>query len=313
MHSKILFFFILFINLQIFTPNVFAQKFTLPPGITLPPGVTLPDEVLPENYQTVHQALIIRSTSNDYKDYICGGVIVLNYTILTSASCLLKDDSNFYSASELSVFVGFYSIESSQIVQNPQRSEVKEVITHGRYNRRTGANNLALLKLSNMISSDDRIMPTIPSSDTINEAIWKEKECVVLNYENDKPIVKIVKPAKRDYCNDKSWPLETFCTQSHSEVFDKCEAREGFPLICDGYLQGLVTKSCEIDDSIMQYNDISQLYYWIFIKQLDEENPYQLLDSELARYFIFGALDFIAWVIGTPKIADEFEVIKFFF
>jgi hypothetical protein len=77
-------------------------------------------------------------------------VIVLNYTILTSAGCLAKDETSFYTADELSVVVGFYSI-SDLIASTPQTFAVGDVITHGRFNRRTGANNIALLKVTHSL------------------------------------------------------------------------------------------------------------------------------------------------------------------
>lgn len=89
-------------------------------------------------------------------------------------------------------------------------------------------------------------------------------------------------------------------------------SKEGSAMICGGYLQGIVSRGSSFEDELIKITDVSQFYYWIIIHQLDE-NPYQLIDSELVRYILFSALDFIAWVIGTPKIADQFEVIKFFF
>lgn len=123
-----------------------------------------------------------------------------------------------------------------------------------------------------------------------------------------------VLPIYHKTCTEASgedWPLETFCTGNSTDTIDKCVARAGFPLICNGYLQGIVTRSCD-GDGIMQYTDVSQNYFWIFIKQLKEQ-PYKLIDNEYLRTFLFGTLDFFAWVIGTPSVADKFEIIKFMF
>lgn len=80
---------------------------------------------------------------------ICNGVLLLNYTVITSASCLVKSDGSFYSSDELSVAIGFLSIESNGIDTSidPQYYEVRNVITHGRFNKDLKLNNIALLKV----------------------------------------------------------------------------------------------------------------------------------------------------------------------
>lgn len=80
---------------------------------------------------------------------ICNGVLLLNYTIATSASCLLKDNGNFYNPNELTVAVGFLTIEANgvQATIQPQYFDVKDVITHRRFNENLKVNNIALLKV----------------------------------------------------------------------------------------------------------------------------------------------------------------------
>jgi hypothetical protein len=102
--------------------------------------------------------------------------------------------------------------------------------------------------------------------------------------------------------------METFCSGSN-DVNDACSYNEGSALICNGYLQGIVS-SCS--ESFTQYTDTSVFYYWLLINQLNE-NPYQLLDIAIVRKSIGGILDVIAWYFDSPKLADQFEVIKFFF
>ena len=109
----------------------------------------------------------------------------------------------------------------------------------------------------------------------------------------------------------QSWPTETFCSGNDADLFDTCDGNQGSALICDGMLQGIVTRSCS-SDVVMQYSDVSQFFFWLAIKQLDE-NPFRLMDNELVRYYLFGALDFFAWVSGSTHVADTFELVKFFF
>lgn len=279
----------------------------LPPGITLPPWITLPPGIdigdLPDSYMLIHQALITQRSNTNLNQHLCGGALVLNFTIITSANCLLKGDGNFYDASELSVALGFYSVQDDAAAI-PKFFDVKEVIVHGRFNRRTKANNIAMIKLSSEVSAGDKISPTAPSGDKISSSM----ECFLLAYSNNAAKITEIKPKYNSACSkqtQESWPLEIFC--SGESDFDTCEGSEGSALICGGLFQGIVTRTCQ-DDKIMQYTDASQFFYWIGIHQLDE-NPYRFMDNELVRYFLFSALDYVAWLVGTPKIADRKSVV----
>lgn len=132
-------------------------------------------------------------------------------------------------------------------------------------------------------------------------------------YSQNQPKAISITPRIHSACTardqDESWPLETFC--SGGSEFDTCQATRGSALICGGLLQGIVTRSCN-SDHIMQYTDVSQFFFWTAVNQFDE-NPYRLMDNEIVRYLLFSVLDFIAWVVGTPGIADKFELVKFFF
>lgn len=71
----------------------------------------------------------------------------MNFTILTSANCLLNSNGDFFNASDLSVVLGLYSIQNN-IPPEPTTFDVQDIIVHRRYNRRTQANNVALLRVS---------------------------------------------------------------------------------------------------------------------------------------------------------------------
>lgn len=78
----------------------------------------------------------------------CSGVLISNFTVLTSASCLLKDEETgeFYDAEELKVAMG--SLNRSD-PQSPKLfiTDVTVVKPHGRFSRKTFANNLAILEV----------------------------------------------------------------------------------------------------------------------------------------------------------------------
>lgn len=77
----------------------------------------------------------------------CSGVIISNFTVLTSASCLLKNKESFefYDAKDLKVAMG----SLSRLTQDSTTfyTDVKVVRPHGRFSTRTYANNLAILEV----------------------------------------------------------------------------------------------------------------------------------------------------------------------
>jgi hypothetical protein len=104
--------------------------------------------------------------------------------------------------------------------------------------------------------------------------------------------------------------LETFCSGGLSN-FDACVGKEGGGLICNNMLHGIITSTCD-ENKATQYLDVSKFFFWAATKHLDS-SQYKLIDNEYLRYYLFGSLDFIAWLVGTPDIADIFEIVKFLF
>lgn len=120
---------------------------------------------------------------------------------------------------------------------------------------------------------------------------------------------------KRDVCRRQEvFPLATVCSTSEkssdSTKLDSCVGELGSGLICKNELHGIVSRTCD-GMKVTQFTDVSQLFNWIFLSHVDESM--KLLDNEYFRYFLFSILDFFAYYIGTDKIADDFEIVKFLF
>lgn len=117
-----------------------------------------------------------------------------------------------------------------------------------------------------------------------------------------------VKLRSREEC-EKNWPFATFCS-SETATLDECVGDAGSGVICGEVLQGIVSQGCS-EDSVAQYTDVSQVYNWIAISHVSE--TMKMIDSEFVKHVVFSALDFVAYFVNQPKIADDFEVLKFFF
>lgn len=113
----------------------------------------------------------------------------------------------------------------------------------------------------------------------------------------------------RNTCN-ANFPFATFCSIENTPTLDSCVGDDGSGLICNGWVRGVVSGDCNTGE-ITQYTDVSQIYNWIYLSHLD--GTLGMIDSDLLKSFVFSALDLIAYYINTPKIADDFEVLKFMF
>lgn len=126
-----------------------------------------------------------------------------------------------------------------------------------------------------------------------------------------------VRTSTRETCHQPTdFPFATFCSKDTqaSTDFDTCVGEIGSGLIClEGslpYLRGVISRDCN-GSEITQYTDISQIFNWIILSHLDE--TLKMIDNEFMRKFVLSALDLAAYLINTPKIADDFEVVKFLF
>lgn len=120
-----------------------------------------------------------------------------------------------------------------------------------------------------------------------------------------------VKTQPRDVCNErKDFPFATFCSSADESALDSCVGEGGSGLICNGLLRGVVSKTCK-DGEVTQYTDVSQLFNWIALSHLD--GSLKMIDNEVFKKVILGLFDLVAFYINTPKIADDFEVVKLLF
>jgi len=276
-----------------------------------------PDQSLTPDFR--HQVSIRIKAQDDVlygSGHICSGVLISTFTVLTAASCLLKSDSEFYDASELTVAMGNYD-RFLRIDQLTFDSPVLGVKIHGRFSRKTFANNLAVLEVES-VQFTITVIPRMTSNEKITDGL----SCYVYGWRDPSSgeltngfVRSNVTTQLKNVCDrhENDFPPVTFCsspTIDATENLDTCVGEVGTGLICGDELRGIISKSCN-GDSATQYTDVSQLFNWIVMAHLNE--TMKLIESDLVRHIVFSALDFITYYANKPKLADDFEVLKYFF
>jgi len=258
---------------------------------------------------SIHQ-VSIRIASKDDEVYgsghICSGVIISNFTVLTSASCLLNEATGeFYNESDLKVAMG--SLNRMVKDELTFYTDVTAIRPHSRFNRRTFANNVAIIEVET-VEFGYTIIPVQMSS----EKVVKDLNCYVLGWKSGSGDLTniLMKSNVKTGDGPKNLPFGTFYSSENGLDFDTCVGEEGSAIICGGFLRGIVSKDCR-DDEFTQYMDVSQMFNWIWLNHLD--GSLKMIDNEMLKNLVYSSLDIIAYFWNSPKIADDFEMIKFIF
>lgn len=111
--------------------------------------------------------------------------------------------------------------------------------------------------------------------------------------------------------NYRSLPLATFCSRENITTLDTCVGEEGSGIFCNGELKGIVSRDCRGDNEHTLYTDVSQNFNWIALSHL--EGSLKMIDIEILKKVVFSTLDIVAYFANSPKLADDFEMVKFIF
>jgi len=275
----------------------------------------IPDQLTPD---VRHQVSISIKAHVDVlygSGHICSGVLISNFTVLTAASCLLNSDSEFYDASELTVAMGNLDrFQQHELLTF--NSPVLGVKIHGRFSRKTFANNVAVLEVES-VQFTITVIPRMTSNDKITGGMscyvygWRDRSSGDLT---DVVVRSNVTTQLKTVCDrrENDFPPVTFCSSPTLDSTDlhTCVGEVGAGLICGDELRGIISKSCN-GDAATQYTDVSQLFNWIVMAHLSE--TMKLVESDLLRNVLFSTLDFVTYYANNPKLADDFEVLKYFF
>lgn len=168
-------------------------------------------------------------------NYLCGGSLIDENTVLTAAHCLYDSNDNEIMASNITVKIGEYDTSNSSVSE----VGIRNTYIHSDYDPDTFQNDIALLILTN---SDDSTDPIARASlTTTTDAVSNADDATILGwgsivgYDSGETVTAILS----DILQQAEIPIKTDaqCTSSYPSYYDSsvmlCAGTEGMDA-CQG-------------------------------------------------------------------------------
>lgn len=175
---------------------------------------------------------------------ICGGALIKFDWVLTSAECFIDKTTT--------VDLGVHSIKNTKDSQR-QQFKVAKTISHEKFNKNKHLNNLQLLKLSGKANITKAVNP-VRFPEKFDE-VKPGSVCTIAGWgrtDNKKPNtadklmearVTVIdwKTCASQWKPDVRITKDMMCTQEKNAVRGFCNGDTGGPLICGGFLKGIIS------------------------------------------------------------------------
>ncbi|KAK7482320.1 hypothetical protein BaRGS_00026448 [Batillaria attramentaria] len=211
------------------------------------------------------------------KYFICGGSIINTMFILTAAHCFYGKDT--LDTSMWRVIAGKHSLTHVNIGE--QVWTVEKIVVHPNFNHTSGANDIALMKVSQAIVYTDKIQAVcLPSQ---QEIVTTGQHCIVAGWgvtletgDAFDTLNQVTVPVvSDDVCAQPSWqrdrfvPHLSFCAGYEEGGRDACAGDSGSPLVCEflgkWFASGIVSlgDTCALPRKPGIYTNVSYYDHWI--------------------------------------------------
>ncbi|CAO1366848.1 unnamed protein product [Diamesa tonsa] len=232
-----------------------------------------------------------RRPSDSYNGFICSAVFLTREHLLTAASCVVRAGT-FWSFSQLDVVAGtrLRGVEVAEMTL-----PIRDILVDPSYSTTFMFNNIAIIFLQAPVSPEiTSIQPvmlinsTIPVGSFCNIMGWQE----IPRNNGSELVTGIIRIEDRNRCPNTFLRSNHICARS--DFVRPCPFDSGGPIICNGFLHGLITfmqpNHCELPREFDQYIDISVQHWWIS-RIL---NPWRIPTSSGNKMFTSIFLSFIS-------------------
>ncbi|AIW13907.1 serine protease [Vibrio tubiashii] len=222
---------------------------------------------------------LVKKNQNAYDGQFCGASFIGQRYILTAAHCV--DD---FAPDDFDVIVGINNLNSES--SQGARISVNKVYIHPQFNASSLSNDIAVLELSRVVTSNEATPATLPTSTTRNNtsdgtiltvAGWGSTTPEYGNHTTPAQLQQLDVPlVNQTTCSNTFATVSTntsspnFCAGTVSEGYDSCRGDSGGPIIvkATGTQLGLVSfgkQRCGEQNSYGVYTNLSE--YMDFIAQ----------------------------------------------
>ncbi|XP_023239187.1 proclotting enzyme-like [Centruroides sculpturatus] len=127
-------------------------------------------------------ATVYNTKYSRIRGFYCGGALVSDRHVITSAHCVMERLRKIANASSLTVRLGEHRLNDDSDGANPVEFRVREVKSHPDFMRKTFKNNIAILVLEETVTFDEFVRPICLPYDQLRNEVLAGRDAFVAGW-----------------------------------------------------------------------------------------------------------------------------------